>query len=168
MKKLLSVAIIALTLASAASAQSWYGQVLGGGNSLEGRVLVSPSARAKAGLAVGWADGLDGNKEALQCAAVGTWDILQDVNLPFVLPFGSGQGTIKASTYLGVEIGAIRSVHGDPSYAATAAGLIGLVVGEPAMQIGVEYCAAVSDHTWSALADGPGSSVRMFVAYRFK
>ena len=170
MKRMITVIAVAMLClpAIAGAANTYSGQILGGGDSVEGRVLLGPCERGKVGLGICWTDGLHGSQEAIQVAVVGLWDVVKDVNLPFVLPFATGVGTIKASGYIGAEIGALTPTHGEAQFDTTAAGLVGLVIGDPSMQIGVELAGALTDRFWSALADTPGSQVRFFIAYRFK
>jgi len=165
----LCLTILALaTTAAAITMPPLTTSLLGSNDQLELRLGYRPQAgRSEIGLDGIWLDGLEGVAEGYGLAAYATYDVVSGLDLPWTMPFGMGNGTLKADGYLGARIGMVSPRDGDFDPDATAALLAGIRFGGPKVQVGVEFQQNLTKDLWSSLADLPESRVVACVGYHF-
>jgi len=151
-------------------AKSWPMTVIGNGDQIAVGIGLRPgdaAGRSEVGLRLGWTDGLDGDQEAVKLAAYATWDVLKDVDLPFVMPFGLGGGNIKATGYLGALVGVLANTKGETDLDAVAAGLVGVSMGDERIRVSLEYQLPVTEKFWEVLTVPEGSRLLLGLTYRW-
>lgn len=144
------------------------GTILGNADQLELQLGYRPDAgKAEIGLSGIWLDGLAGVAEGYGAAAYATYDVVSGLDLPWTMPFGLGNGTLKGDGYIGAKVGFVSPTDGEFDPDATASLLAGIRFGGPKVQIGVRYEKNLTEDLWSSLAALPDSRVVASVGYHF-
>jgi hypothetical protein len=128
-------------------------------------VRPNSDARTEYRVCLNYWDGIrDGTQEAIGVIVGATYDVIDDVNMPFDFPWGLGGGQLKVRGYLGVGAGTVVNTHGTSEWDALAVGIIGASIGDAVNRIGVEAVIPVDPALTSILANMDDISTLRIVA----
>lgn len=139
--------------------------------SVIGGIRPGADAKTEYRVSLNYYDGLKPDThQAIGLALGATYDVISEANIPFEFPWGIGKGNLKATGYLGGEVGFLVNVKGKAEYDAVAAGIVGVSVGDQENRLGVELLVPVdSDAAPQLLADMDDiGTVRLIFVHRFK